>query len=258
MRAPTPSGSEAVARGEQALRRIELLRTTTACWPTLAGWSPPSSGRWTRSTWLALDTWGRRRSRSSHTTIGWLEPHGRTAGPSPHRLSHGSRQLSHNAPRGALFNLFGSRSRRVSQGPFVRLRTAPFVLRAAAGPCCSNALLVIASRATRSCGSPTLTPASTAPYLCAAAYDEQACTVPLLARRSTARHTLLAPDQSLARVSRWRVGSSTRSIRSRSGWYASCGTSAPQKRCRVWLKPPLAKARTFAGRTANTSVVPTS
>jgi hypothetical protein len=34
--------------------------------------------------------------------------------------------------------------------------------------------------------------------------------------------------------------------------------SAPQKRCRVWLKPPLVKARTFAGRTANTSAVPTS
>jgi hypothetical protein len=32
----------------------------------------------------------------------------------------------------------------------------------------------------------------------------------------------------------------------------------PQKRCRVWLKPPLVKARTFAGRTANTRAVPTS
>ena len=40
--------------------------------------------------------------------------------------------------------------------------------------------------------------------------------------------------------------------------FASYVASAPQKRCRVWLKPPLVKARTFAGRTANTRAVPTS
>jgi hypothetical protein len=49
-----------------------------------------------------------------------------------------------------------------------------------------------------------------------------------------------------------------RSIQSPSSWYASYVASAPQKRCRVWLKPPLVKARTFAGRTANTRAVPTS
>jgi hypothetical protein len=33
-------------------------------------------------------------------------------------------------------------------------------------------------------------------------------------------------------------------------------SSAAQKRCRVWLKPLLVKARTLAGGTANTSAVP--
>jgi hypothetical protein len=55
-----------------------------------------------------------------------------------------------------------------------------------------------------------------------------------------------------------RLGAALVSIRSPSIWSASCVASAPQKRCRVWLKPPLVKARTFAGRTANTRAVPTS
>lgn len=50
-----------------------------------------------------------------------------------------------------------------------------------------------------------------------------------------------------------RSASTDRQARTPAGSYVA---SAPQKRCRVWLKSPLVKARTFVGRTANTSAVP--
>jgi hypothetical protein len=79
----------------------------------------------------------------------------------------------------------------------------------------------------------------------------------LLARSRAARHVLLLP-LSCWRGSRYAGLVRLRSIRSPSIWSGSYVVSEPQKRCRVWLKPPLVKARTFAGRTANTSAVPTS
>jgi hypothetical protein len=88
--------------------------------------------------------------------------------------------------------------------------------------------------------------------------------VPLRCQASPATVALLVtglPVTLLAPLSCWHGSRSAtlvrlRSIRSPSRWYPSCAASASQKRCRVWLKPPLVKARIFAGRTANTSTVP--
>ena len=89
-RALLPSGSEAVARGHEALRRVQLLRVNDRVL-TDAGRMEPTELRSLDAIHLAsARQLGASVSRSSPTTSGWLKPPRQSVGPSPRQASQQS------------------------------------------------------------------------------------------------------------------------------------------------------------------------